>query len=550
MVEDIKVPNIGDFQGVEVIEIQVHKGDKVNQEDPLITLETEKATMDIPSPMAGTIEAVLIHTGDKVSEGDIIIKIASEAHAPEPVQNEPLKQDMPQAEVPPQSTPAQDALPEKEVAISTETVTVCLPETDDFKDVTVIEILVQPGDDISLEQSLIALESEKASLELPSQYAGKVESVLVKVGDKAGPGTPIATMQVVQKVGTVGTVRTEASTSQSHEAPKEQAHSSPTTPVASETKPSNVPAALGNGITYSSSVHAGPATRKFARSLGVDLEKVSGSGKRGRITTYDVQQFVKGVMQNQQDRPTGSGIPAIPEQDFSQFGEIDIQPLNRIKKLTARNMSRNWLNCPHVTQFDEADISDLEQFRKDNKKSALENGIRLTPLAFIVKAVISALKAFPQFNASLTSEGEQIVYKRYYHVGIAVDTPNGLLVPVIKDADKKGLFEIAKEIGELSEKAKKGILKATEMQGNTFTISSLGNMGGTQFTPIINAPDVAILGVSRLQTKPVWQEDRFVPKQMLPLALSYDHRVIDGVEGAKFMAHLCAKLQDIRKLLL
>lgn len=534
-VKDVTVPNIGDFQGVEVIEVLVNQGDKVSVEDPLLTLETEKATMDIPSPIEGVVEAVMVNAGDKVSEGDLIVKIKSEATevaqtAPTEVKEEEKASDVSEKETQPQTqAPAKTLAKEENIVIS-------LPQTDDFKDVTVIEILVNPGDVVEKEQSLIALESEKASLELPSQNAGTVQELFVKVGDKANPGTKVLSMLAKVEGETV--------------APASEPKAAPA-PAAPPTKSVPAPLQSNNGITFSGEAHAGPATRKFARSLGVDLSKVQGSGKRGRITTEDVEKFVKSHMQQQGGVATsGTGIPVIPDQDFTQFGEIEAKPLNRIKKLTARNMSRNWLNLPHVTQFDDADVTDMEGFRKDNKQAALDNGIRLTPLSFIVKAAVSALQTFPQFNSSITQDGEQIIYKKYFNVGVAVDTPNGLLVPVIKDADKKGLFEIAKEIGELSEKAKKGTLKASDMQGNTFTISSLGNLGGTQFTPIINAPDVAILGVSRLDIKPVWQGDKFVPRKMLPLALSYDHRVIDGVEGAKFMAHLCAKLQDIRKLLL
>ncbi|MCS5708186.1 dihydrolipoyllysine-residue acetyltransferase [Candidatus Berkiella cookevillensis] len=541
--EDIKVPNIGDFHGVEVIELLVKVGDVLAAEDPLLTLETEKATMDIPCPMAGVVDAILVKAGDKVSQGDVILKLKATANE---TKIEPPASVSTTTAVEQQSLESTTTQAEVSVSVnapvSSSSVTISLPQADDFKDVTVIEILVKPGDKIVKDQSIIALESEKASLELPSEEAGVIEEIFVKVGDKANPGTKI--LKMLAEVS--GPVATEVAQKTALAAPAEKT-SVPATqiiPVINQASPSIASVAY-NGTGG----HAGPATRKLARVLGVDLSKVSGSGHKGRITTQDVEQYVKAYLQKQPES-TGTGIPPIPAQDFSQFGEIEVKSLSRIKKLTARNMSRNWLNIPHVTQFDEADITELEKFRKGNKQAAQDKGINLTPVSFIIKAVVSALKTFPQFNASLSTDSEELIYKKYFNIGVAVDTPNGLLVPVLKDADAKGLFEIAKEIGELSEKARKGELKAAEMQGNTFTITSLGNLGGTQFTPIINAPDVAILGVSRLSTKAVWLNEQFVPRQMLPLALSYDHRVIDGVEGAKFMTHICTKLQDIRKLLL
>lgn len=544
--EDIKVPNIGDFQGVEVIEVLVKVGDLLKAEDPLITLETEKATMDIPCPMAGLVEAILVKAGDKISQGDVILKLKTETATETKTTEVVAPVAATTAPDQPQSPDKQAEVPASSVsAVSSSSIVVNLPQADDFKNVTVIEILVKPGDTISKDQSIIALESEKASLELPSKEAGVIEEIFVKVGDKVNPGTKILKMLAQVSAPAVSPQKTAAQTQVI--AAAEKSPTSAPAPVQKTTQATNQTSPLvaqsGTGG------HAGPATRKLARVLGVDLSKVSGSGHKGRITTQDVEQYVKAYLQKQPES-TGMGIPPIPAQDFAQFGEIDVRPLSRIKKLTARNMSRNWLNIPHVTQFDEADISELEKFRKENKQAAQGNGINLTPVSFIIKAVVSALKAFPQFNASLSASGEELVYKKYFNIGVAVDTPNGLLVPVLKNADAKGLFDIAKEMGELSEKARKGELKAAEMQGNTFTITSLGNLGGMQFTPIINAPDVAILGVSRLSTKAVWLNEQFVPRQMLPLALSYDHRVIDGVEGAKFMTHICTKLQDIRKLLL
>ncbi len=541
-IEVVKVPNIGDVGAVEIIDVLVKPGDTISLEDPLITLETDKAAMDVPSPIAGVIESLAVKEGDKVSEGDIILKIISQALVKDakPQTEEQAKTPEPQQAV----TKVESVVPINAVKAVETSEDIYLPTSDDFKDVTIIEILVAVGDTIEKEQSIIAVESEKASLELPSSHAGVVEALYVELGQKGNPGDKVLKMRVQQDQGAIlpPINKSEAAT-QSTVAPT-PAIAAPA-PVASHQSSSS-----GGG-------HAGPATRKFARALGVDLTKVSGSGHKGRVTTYDVEQYVKSQIKAIESghvlgQPAADvrGLPELPTIDFNKFGDTETKPMSRIKKLTARNMFRNWVNIPHVTQFDEADITELEVFRKENKQAAMDNGIPLTPVSFIVKAVASALKAFPQFNASLAPSGEDVIYKKYYHIGVAVDTPNGLLVPVIKNVDSKGLFEIAKELAELSTKAKKGTLKSADLQGNNFTISSLGNMGGTQFTPIINAPDVAILGVSKLQIKPKFINEVFVPRKMLPLAVSYDHRVIDGVEGAKFMQHICARLQDIRKLLL
>lgn len=547
-IETVKVPNIGDFDSVEIIEIQVKPGDEIAVEDPLITLETEKAAMDVPSPVAGLVESLSVKEGDKVSEGDIILKVKTKDNAAK--EQDEQKTAEPPAESSKAKESQQDntaqkqpsAKAEKKTAAKETLKTIHLPQTDDFKDVSIIEILVAVGDTIEQEQSIVAVESEKASVELPSDYAGVVKELLIGVGQKANPGDPVL------KVLTTETQETEQQPTAEKEQPeiKQEAESGNTT------LPTEQPKAEAQPSTSTGLNHAGPATRKFARALGADLAKIKGSGHKGRITKVDVEQYVKSQLKSLESGGgvVSTGLPALPEVDFTQFGPVDAQPMSRIKKLTARNMFRNWVNIPHVTQFDEADITELELFRKANKPLAQDQGISLTPLCFILKAVVDALKTFKQFNASLSADGEQIIYKQYFHIGVAVDTPNGLLVPVIKDVDQKGLFELAKDIIAISEKAQKGTLKAQEMQGQTFTVSSLGNKGGTQFTPIINAPDVAILGVSKLQIKPKLVDQSFEQRKMLPLALSYDHRVIDGVEGAKFLQHICAKLQDIRKLLL
>lgn len=542
-IEVVKVPNIGDVGAVEIIDVLVKPGDTISLEDPLITLETDKAAMDVPSPIAGIIESLAIKEGDKVSEGDIILKIISQALVKDvkPQTEEQAKTPKPQQAV----TKSESVAPINAVKAVETSEDIYLPTSDDFKDVTIIEILVAVGDTIEKEQSIIAVESEKASLELPSSHAGVVEALYVEVGQKGNPGDKVLKIRVQQDVSAaVQPIRKIE--------PATSSNIAPAAPITVSPEP-----VISNNTASSGGGHAGPATRKFARALGVDLTKVSGSGHKGRVTTYDVEQYVKSQIKAIESghvlgQPAAGvrGLPELPTIDFNKFGDTETKPMSRIKKLTARNMFRNWVNIPHVTHFDEADITELEVFRKENKQAAMDNGIPLTPVSFIVKAVASALKAFPQFNASLAPSGEDVIYKKYYHVGVAVDTPNGLLVPVIKNVDSKGLFEIAKELAELSTKAKKGTLKSADLQGNNFTISSLGNMGGTQFTPIINAPDVAILGVSKLQIKPKFIDEAFVPRKMLPLAVSYDHRVIDGVEGAKFMQHICARLQDIRKLLL
>lgn len=423
--------------------------------------------------------------------------------------------------------------------------TVTVPNIGDFQGVEIIEIGVKPGDTVKADEALITLETEKATLDVPSPLSGEIESLLVKVGDKVSQGDAILKIKVAE-----GTISEALQKAASAPRPLEQAPSTQGSEKPVVQSPSLAPVAKAPEAPIkagSITAHAGPATRKMAHALGVDLSKVNGSGIKGRVTTQDIEKYVKAMLQ---EEVKGIGVSTIPAVDFTQFGEIESKPLSRIKKLTARNMLRNWLNIPHVTQFDEADVTELEQFRIENKEAAKSNGINLTPVSFIIKAVVSALKIFPQFNASLSANGEELIYKKYFHIGVAVDTPNGLMVPVIKDADRKGLFEIADELGELSALAKSGQIKAQDLQGNTFSVSSLGPLGGTQFTPIVNAPDVAILGVSRLLEKPMVVSGEIKVCKMLPLALSYDHRVIDGVEGAKFMQHLCSKLQDIRKLLL
>lgn len=413
---------------------------------------------------------------------------------------------------------------------------ITLPDIGGATDVVVIEVLVKPGDQVKMDTPLMTLESDKATMDVPSSDEGIVKEVKVKVGDKIAQGSLIL---VLDSVGSVASEKTEIP------------------PEAKKTASANVEVEApipqtGTVISagYNADVHAGPAVRKLAREFGVDLAHVPGSGPKQRIVKEDVQAFVKSRLAQVPATTTGQGLPAAPVIDFSKFGSIKTQPLSRINKLSGKNLHRNWLLVPHVTQFGEADITQMEEFRQEQKAAADKQGVKLTPIVFIIKAIVAALKAFPQFNASLDAAGENLILKEYFHIGVAVDTPDGLVVPVIRDADKKGLMDLAKELSVVSEKARNKQLTATDMQGGTFSISSLGGIGGTAFTPIVNVPEVAILGVSKSSHKPVYQDGAFVPRLMLPLSLSYDHRVIDGAVGARFMVYLANMLSDIRNLLL
>ena len=447
-------------------------------------------------------------------------------------------------------------------------VEVKVPDIGDFKEVEVIELLVKPGDTVQAEQSLITVESDKASMEIPSSASGVVKELKVKLGDKVAEGSLVLLLEVSEAASAPAPAATAASasvpaapaTSTSAAAPA--AASSTVAPAASAVPvtavPANTTSAIVTAATESNGQkpHASPSVRKFARELGIDLSRVSGSGAKGRILIEDVQGFVKGIMAGGAAAPAASGGGAAlgllpwPSLDFSKFGETSLEPLSRIKKISGPNLHRNWVMIPHVTQFDQADITELEEFRKSANESLAKSGVKLTMLAFVIKASVAALKKFPAFNASLDAGGENLILKHFYNIGFAADTPNGLVVPVIKNADQKGLSQIAKEMGELSAQAREGKLKPADMQGATFTISSLGGIGGTSFTPIINAPEVAILGLSKSEIKPVWDGKAFAPRLMLPMSLSYDHRVIDGALGARFTVYLGDVLADMRKTLL
>lgn len=425
-----------------------------------------------------------------------------------------------------------------------------VPDIGQFSHVEIIEIPVQVGSEVQEEETLITLETEKASMDVPVPIAGVIKEMKVKVGDKVSKGDVIAFIEVMQDTSKAvsGEVATDISpTNLTAELTKEEGGSQPAFTEDVKLDQESVAEEVVQNGTILQEVHAGPATRRLARECGVDLTLVQGTGIKNRIISRDVTAYVKARMQA--CSTAAFGIGETPEIDFTQFGEIELKPLSRIKKWTAKNLHRNWISIPHVTQFDEADITELEHFRQENMQEAKDRGIKVTPLAFVIKAVISALKFFPQFNSSLAVNGAELIYKKYYNIGIAVDTPQGLVVPVIKNAERKGLLDLAKELGEVSGLAREGKLASEQMQGSCFTITSLGGIGGTQFTPIINAPDVAILGISKAQIKPIYKEKKFVPRRMLPLSLSYDHRVIDGVEAARFITHISAQLQDIRKLL-
>ncbi|KWA65199.1 dihydrolipoamide acetyltransferase [Burkholderia ubonensis] len=540
---EVKVPDIGDYKDVPVIEVLVKAGDTVEPEQSLVTLESDKATMDVPSPSAGTVKEVKVKVGDAVSEGSLIILLEGGAAAQPNGAAAPAA--APAAAVP---APAAAAAP----AAAGGVLEVKVPDIGDYKDVPVIEIGVKVGDTVEKEQSLVTLESDKATMDVPSPAAGVVKDIKVKVGDAVSEGTLIVLLEAAGAPAAAAAPQASAPAAAAAPAPAAAAPAPKAAPAPAATP---APAAAPAGEYRAS--HASPSVRKFARELGVDVARVQGSGPKARITKEDVTNFVKGVMTGQRAAPVAAAAPAgggelnllpWPKVDFAKFGPFEAKPLSRIKKISGANLHRNWVMIPHVTNNDEADITDLEALRVQLNKEHEKAGVKFTMLAFVIKAVVAALKKFPTFNASL--DGDNLVFKQYYHIGFAADTPNGLVVPVIRDADKKGLVEIAKEMAELSKAAREGKLKPDQMQGGCFSISSLGGIGGTHFTPIINAPEVAILGLSRGQMKPVWDGKQFVPRLTLPLSLSYDHRVIDGAEAARFNAYLGALLGDFRRVIL
>ncbi|KPN75227.1 pyruvate dehydrogenase [Shewanella sp. Sh95] len=549
---EVTVPDIGGDTDVSVIEVLVAAGDKIEVDAGLITLETDKATMDVPSPFAGVVKEVKVAVGDKVSQGSLVIMLevggAAPAAAPQasaPAASAPVAQAAPAAPIAPVAAAA-PVVAVKEIQV---------PDIGDASNVDVIEVLVSVGDMITADQGLITLETDKATMEVPAPFAGKLLSLTVKVGDKVSQGSVIATIETV----TAGA------------APAPQAAAPAPAPVAQEVAPAPVAAAPSRppvphhpsaGAPVSTgAVHASPAVRRLAREFGVDLTQVTGSGRKGRIMKEDVQAYVKYELSRPKATAAtsvaagnGGGLQVIaaPKVDFSKFGEVEEIPLSRIQKISGPNLHRNWVTIPHVTQFDEADITEMEEFRKQQNDAAAKKkaDYKITPLVFMMKAVAKTLQQFPVFNSSLSSDGESLIQKKYYHIGVAVDTPNGLVVPVVRDVDKKGIIELSRELADISIRARDGKLKSADMQGSCFTISSLGGIGGTAFTPIVNYPDVAILGVSKSEIKPKWNGKEFEPKLMLPLSLSYDHRVIDGAMAARFSVTLSGILSDIRTLIL
>jgi len=569
---EVKVPDIGDFKDVEIIELLVKPGDTVKTEQSLITVESDKASMEIPSTASGVVKELKVKIGDKVSEGSLLLMLEGEGGTASTTPAAPAAA-APTPAAPPEVSKGQPAPAPAggfDTSARTESgaaatapassgpVDVVVPDIGDFDEVAVIEVFIKPGDTIKAEQSLITVESDKASMEIPSSHAGVVKDVKVKVGDKVSKGSLVA---VVEAAGGAAAAAPAAPSAQAAPAAQPAVASVPAPAsdkqVPTAALPPHEPAAPKGNLP-----HASPTIRKLARELGVPLEEVKGSGPKGRITQDDVNAFVKGVMAGSvQTKAQSSKAPAAaasggafpgllpwPQVDFTKFGPVERKDLSRIKKISGANLHRNWVVIPHVTNHDDADITELEAFRVQLNKENEKSGVKVTMLAFLIKACVAALKKFPEFNASL--DGDQIVLKQYFHIGFAADTPNGLVVPVIKDADKKGILQISQEMSDLAKKARDGKLGPADMTGGCFSISSLGGIGGRYFTPIINAPEVAILGVCKSATEPKWDGKTFQPRLMLPLSLSWDHRVIDGAAAARFNAYLGQILGDFRRVLL
>jgi pyruvate dehydrogenase E2 component (dihydrolipoamide acetyltransferase) len=514
----IRVPDIGDFKEVPIIEIQVKPGERIAAEAPLITLESDKASMEVPSPAAGVVKSLAVKIGDKVSEGTPILMLEVDGAG---VASGPVK---PAVSAPPAATSAPAGVAEVRV-----------PDIGDFKDVPIIEIMVKPGDSIAPEQPLVTLESDKASMDVPSPLAGLVAELKVKVGDRVSEGSAILTLVTDAAAAPLRRAPTAAAAAPALPTP-------PSVPVAP-------PAAPSTPDTSFDIPYAGPSVRKRARERGIDLRQVKGSGPRGRILPADVDAFARAPTPAARPSATAgtAGLDLLPwpKVDFAKFGPVESKPLSRIKKISAANLHRNWVMIPHVTSHEDADITELEEFRARLNKEIEKSGVRVSMLAFMIKAAVAALKKFPDFNSSL--EGDNLIVKKYFHIGFAADTPQGLVVPVIRDADKKGVIDIAKDMADLARLARDGKLKPDQMQGGTFTISSLGGIGGTYFTPIINAPEVAIMGACRSFHKMVWDGKQAVPRLIQPLSLSWDHRVIDGAGAARFNVYFASLLADMRR---
>ena len=567
---EVKVPDIGDFKDVAVIELLVKVGDTIAAEQSLVTVESDKASMEIPASHAGVVKELKVALGDKLNEGTLLLMLetgeAAAAAAPAAAPVAAAAAATPAAVAAPAAPPAAAPTP----TASSGPVQVLVPDIGDFDEVAVIEVMVKVGDTIKVEQSLITVESDKASMEIPSSHAGVVQQVLVKLGDKVAKGSPVVVLEVLDGAAVVAAAATAARAGSAPVAAPMVAAVAPTvatTPAAPATDRTAPTAALPPhepSVAKGALPHASPSIRRLARDLGVPLAEVAGSGPKGRITQDDVQGFVKNVMAGavqttaqKAKTPAAAaagggeafpGLLAWPKVDFAKFGPIERKDLSRIQKISGANLHRNWVLIPHVTNHDDADITELEAFRVATNKDNEKAGIKVTMLAFMIKAAVAALKKFPQFNASL--DGDQLVLKSYFHIGFAADTPNGLVVPVIKDADRKGIFQISAEMGELAKKARDGKLGPADMSGGCFSISSLGGIGGRYFTPIINAPEVSIMGVCKSSIEPRWDGKQFAPRLILPLSLSWDHRVIDGAAAARFNVYFASLLADFRRIVL
>ncbi len=555
MLEQVLVPDVGEAEDVEVIELLVAVGDVIDTDTSLVVLESDKASMEIPSPCAGTIKSFAVSEGDKVTEGSLLAEIETgEKSQPGEVTQTSDPELVNAAEEQtgasePDTYAAANLAPRKMEASKV----ILVPDVGDAQEIIVAEVLVHQGDALENGDSIVVLESDKASMEIPTDLAGVVQEIFINEGDEVREGDSLVTIVgwvpievVAQNTTDIPEERVEST---SEKTARSDAVTSVGKTVAVKPRSNSQSSKYQDQETKTGGVHAGPAVRKQAREYGVNIIEVAGTGRKDRVLKEDIHEFVKARIAGK-GSSGGSGIPEIPQMDFTKWGEVENRPLSRIRKASAKNLHRSWLNVPHVTQFDEADITDLEVFRKAQNLELQSSGAKVTLLAFLIKAVVDALKKYPQFNSSITSDYSHLIVKKYYHIGIAVETDDGLVVPVLKDADRKGVTQLAQESAELANLARDKKLPMNAMQGATFSISSLGGIGGTAFTPILNAPEVAILGMSQSKMAPVYDGETFNPRLMLPLSLSYDHRAIDGAEAARFTSHLGAVLSDIRRIIM